>query len=261
MTLRYVVVLIWLLVSTGCAVQPPNAEVRPDRDTTGAEADERMRARVHTELASGYYELGNMSVALEEANIALRADPGYSPAYNIAALIYSGLKEDRLAEENFLQALRINALDSDANNNYGWFLCQRKREEESIKYFLAALRNPLYRNPDRTYVNAGVCARRHGDLAGAEQYFISALKLSPAQPQALFQVADLAYSRGDYATAKRHLERLTQVSQANAEVLLLGLRIERKLGDRNSEESYAYRLRSNFPDSKEARALLAGQFE
>jgi len=33
------------------------------------------------------------------------------------------------------------------------------------------------------------------------------------------------------------------------------------LGDRNSEESYAHRLRSNFPDSKEAQALLAGQYE
>jgi type IV pilus assembly protein PilF len=261
MTVRHVVFAVWLLVSAGCAVEPPKGEVQPDRDTTGAEKDDRMRARVHTELASGYYELGNMSVALEEANIALRADPGYSPAYNIAALIYSGLKEDRLAEENFRQAVRLNALDSDANNNYGWFLCQRKREGESIKYFLDALRNPLYQNPDRTYVNAGVCARRQGDLAGAEQYFISALKLRPSQPQALFQVADLAYSRGDYATAKRHLERLTQVSQANAEVLWLGLRIERKLGDRNAEESYAYRLRSNYPDSKEAQALLAGQLE
>jgi type IV pilus assembly protein PilF len=261
MRISHVAVLICLLVTAGCAVPPPQGEVRPDRDTTGAEADERMRARVHTELAAGYFELGNMSVALEEANIALRADPGYSPAHNIAGLIYSGLKEDRLAEENFLQALRINALDSDANNNYGWFLCQRNREEESIKYFMAALRNPLYQYPDRTYVNAGLCARRRGDLAGAEQYFLSALKLRPSHPQALYQVADLSYARGDYAAAKQHLERLTQIAQANAEMLWLGLRIERRLGDRNSEQSYAHRLRSNFPDSKEARALLAGQYE
>jgi len=261
MRISHLVVLICLLVTAGCAVAPPQSEVRPDRDTSGAEGDERTRARIHTELAAGYYELGNMSVALEEANIALRSDPAYSPAYNIAGLIYSGLKEDQLAEQNFQQALRVNALDSDANNNYGWFLCQRKREAESIQYFLAALRNPLYQNPDRTYVNAGLCARRQGDLPGAEQYFLSALKLRPAQPQALFQVADLAYARGDYATAKQHLERLAQVAQGNAEVLWLGLRVERKLGNRNAEESYAYRLRSNFPESKEAQALLAGQYE
>ena len=261
MRISHVVVLICLLVTAGCAVTPPQSEVRPDRDTTGAEADERMRARVHTELAAGYYGLGNMSVALEEATIALRADPRYSPAHNIAGLIYAALKEDSLAEQSFMQALQINSLDSDANNNYGWFLCQRKREEEAIKYFLAALRNPLYQNAERTYVNAGLCARQRGDLAGAEQYFQSALKLRPAQPQALYQVADLAYARGDYAAAKQYLERYAQTAQANAEVLWLGLRVERKLGNRNSEESYAYRLRNNFPESKEARALLAGQYE
>lgn len=254
-------ILIFVLAAAGCAVQPPQAEVRPDRDTTGAEPEARTRARIHTELAAGYYELGNMSVALEEANIALRADAQYSPAYNVAGLIYSNLKEDQLAEQNFQQALSINALDSDANNNYGWFLCQRKREAEGVKYLLAALRNPLYQNPDRTYVNAGLCARQQGDLAAAEQYFQSALKLRPTQAQALFYASEVAYARGDFPLAKQYVDRLTQVAQPNAQVLWLGLRIERKLGDRTSEESYAHRLRSNFPESKEARALLAGQYE
>lgn len=253
-----VVGLFWL---TACAVPPQQPDVRPDRDTSGGEADTRARARIHTELAAGYYELGNMSVALEEVNIALRADAQYSPAYNVAGLIYSALKEDRLAEQNFQQAVRINPQDSDANNNYGWFLCQRKREAEALKYFDAALRNPLYQFPDRTYVNAGLCARQQGDLTAAAQYFQNALKMRPSQPQALYQVADIAYTRGDLPTAKFHIDRLNQVSQPNAEVLWLGLRIERKLGDRNSEESYAHRLRSNFPDSREARALLAGQYE
>lgn len=261
MKLSRAAILIFALTAAGCAVQPMQPEVRPERDTTGAEPDERMRARIHTELAAGYYELGNMSVALEETNIALRADPNYSPAYNVAGLIYSTLKEDRLAEQSFQQALRINGMDSDANNNYGWFLCQRRREAEALKYFEAALRNPLYQYPDRTYVNAGLCARQQGDLAAAEQYFQSALKLRPLHPQALYQAADLAYTRGDYALAKQYLDRLTQVAQPNAQALWLGLRIERRLGDRTSEESYAHRLRSNFPESRETRALHAGQYE
>jgi type IV pilus assembly protein PilF len=49
--------------------------------------------------------------------------------------------------------------------------------------------------------------------------------------------------------------------EPSAEVLWLGVRVERKLGDRNSEESYALQLRNNFPNSSEARALLAGQYE
>lgn len=242
-------------------MQPPAPEVKPQADTTGSETDTRTRARVHTELAAGYFQLGNMSVALEEAAIALRSDPGYGPAHNVAALVYGGLKEDRLAEAHFAQALRIDPLDSDANNNYGWFLCQRKREEESIKYFMAALRNPLYRNGDRSYVNAGLCSRQRGDLAGAEQYFLSALKLRPTQLQALFHMADLSHLRGDYAAGKSYLERFMQMAPAGAEVLWLAVRVERKLGDRNAEASYAAQLRNKFPESKEARALLAGQYE
>jgi type IV pilus assembly protein PilF len=256
-----ILMLLMLLAVGGCVVQPAAPEVRPDANTTGSETDERTRARVHTELAAGYFEVGNMSVALEEVAVALRADANYSPAYSIAGLIYSALKEDRLAEQNYGQALRINPLDSDANNNYGWFLCQRKREADGIKHILDALRNPLYRNADRSYVNAGLCSRQRGDAVAAEEYFQKALAVRPNQLQALYQMADIAYGRGDYAAAKTYLNRFTQTGTANAEVLWLGVRVERKVGDRNSEATYALQLSRNFPDSKEARALLAGQYE
>ena len=261
MSISPFLLLITLLVAGGCATQPAAPEVRPDADTTGSETDVRTRARIHTELAAGYFEVGNMSVALEEIGVAMRADANYAPAYSVAGLIYSELKEDRLAEQHYAQALRINPLDSDANNNYGWFLCQRKREQEGIKYILDALRNPLYRNADRSYINAGLCARQRGDMPGAEDYFQRALKLRPNQLQALYQMADLTYARGDYAAARTYLKRFTQTTTPHAEVLWLGARVERKLGDRNSAASYALQLSRNFPNSKEARALLAGQYE
>jgi type IV pilus assembly protein PilF len=82
-----------------------------------------VRARLHTELAAGYFELGNIGVALEEVKEALRADPNYSPANNVAGLVYSQLKEDALAEQSFQRALSLSPGDYDANNNYGEFLC------------------------------------------------------------------------------------------------------------------------------------------
>ena len=259
MSLRVAIVLTWAL-AVGCAPQQKtDSGLNTPANTTGDESADRARARIHTELAGGYYELGNMAVALEEVKEALRSDANYGPAYTVVGLIYGALKEDRLAEENFQRALRLNQFDSDANHNYGQFLCQRKREEEGIRYFLAAVRNPLYQNSAGSYTNAGVCARRRGDLAGAESYLQLALKLQPSQPQALYHMADLAYARGDAGNAKNYLNRLTQVSAPNPEVLWLGVRVERKLGDRNSEASYAMQLRKNFPDSKEAKALSAGE--
>ena len=268
MTRRVRLATLALLALAGCAkfqqmLPAPTEQVqfKAAQDTSGAETDARTRARVHTELASGYFELGNMGVALEEANIAMRVDENYGPAYNVAALVYAELKEDRLAQQHFERALRVNPLDSDANNNYGRFLCDRKREAEGIKYFLAALRNPLYETPDRSYLNAGMCSRRRGDIAAADDYLQKAIKLRPNQPQALYQLADMAYASGAYAQSKTYLTRLMQVSTPNAEVLWLGLRVERRLGDRNAMETYSMQLSRNFPESKEAQALIAGRFE
>ena len=46
-----------------------------------------------------------------------------------------------------------------------------------------------------------------------------------------------------------------------SEVLWLALRIERKLGDRESESRYATQLRRRFPASNEYQELLKGNFE
>jgi len=248
-----------MLIVAGCAGTGHEPAVyAPQSD---ADTDAQTRTRIHTQLAAGYLELGNYGVALQEAAEALKSDPDFAPALNVLGLVYMELRDDQAAETSFRRALRVSPLDSDTNNNYGWFLCQRKREQESIKYFLAALRNPLYTTPDKSWVNAGVCARQAGDLANAEDYFQKALKVRPAQPQALFQMADMAYKSKNYSGAKTYLMRLQRDDTLSAEMLWLALRVERGLGDRSAEASLGFQLRKNFPDSREARALMAGQYE
>lgn len=252
--------LVCALVA-GCATQPASeTELKPTA-TTGEESQARARAHIHTELAASYYQLGSMGVALEEAREALESDPTYGPAHNAAGLVYAALKRDNQAEASFKRALSINPLDSDANNNYGRFLCERKREQEGIRYFMAAVQNPLYRTPERSYVNAGICARRLGDAKAAEGYFRQALQVRPNLPQALYNLADLEYEGGNFGAAKGHIDLLMRVARPNATALWLAVRTERRLGDASSAASYAQQLRKNFPDSKETRALRAGQFE
>jgi len=256
------VCLIAAALAAGCAQQPVAPPLTPQPALTEQQADARTRADLHTQLGAGYYELRNFAVALQELNEALRADPNYGPAYNMLGLVYMELREDAAAEQNFSHALRINPLDSDAHNNFGWFLCQRKRYAEGLKHFMDAVKNPLYRTPDKSYVNAGLCARESGDQAAAAEYFQRALSTQPSQPQALFQLADMAFNRGDAAAAKQYLERLSRTGSAlNAEALWLALRVERRLGDREAEASYGLQLRRNFPNSRETQALLNRQYE
>src|SRR4030095_10223190 len=59
---RFAGALAWILVA-GCASQQgPETALQPEVSTPREEAPDRLRARIHTELAAGYFELGNMSV-------------------------------------------------------------------------------------------------------------------------------------------------------------------------------------------------------
>ena len=240
----------------GCATQPAGSSSQQPATRTQA------IAKVHTELAAMYYERTQLGVALEELGKALRAEPEYAPAYNVRGLVNMALHEDQQAEEDFHHSLKLDNSDSGTHNNYGWFLCQRGKERDSIKHFMAALKNPLYATPEKSYVNAGVCSKKGGNARDAEEFLQKALILRPNMPEALLGLADMSFTNGDYAGAKSYFMRFAQVSDPSsltAENLWLAVRIERKLGDRNSEESYALQLRKRFSDSRETQLLLHGQ--
>lgn len=246
----------------GCAEQPVKNVLTPEPPQTRQQADARTRAELHTQLGAGYYELGNFKVALEELQEAMQTDPNYGPAHNMLALVYMELREDGLAEQSFQRALRINATDSEANNNYGWFLCQRKRYDDAMKHFDAALKNPLYQTPDKAHVNAGVCQRERGSDAAALQHFQRARELNPRNPIALFHLADMTFRRGLVGQARELLQDMTRTGAPfGPDALWLALRIERSLGNRETEASYELQLRKNFPNSRETQALLARQYE
>jgi type IV pilus assembly protein PilF len=54
---------------------------------------------------------------------------------------------------------------------------------------------------------------------------------------------------------------LHQQSEPTAESVWLGVRTERRLGNRDAESSYAEQLRGRFADSAELRAMNQGSYE
>ena len=226
-----------------------------------AESEQQQRAKVHTELGSLYMLDGRSAIALEEARIALSADPNYAPAYNLLGLTHMVLNESRLAEDNFQKAMRLAPGDPEISNNYGWFLCQNGREQASIAHFMAAAKNPLYPTPTKPYTNAGICSVRLKDDKVGEDYLFTALRLSPTNTQALFWLADIAYRQGRHSEARQWTTDIEKMMEPTAEVVWLALRIERKLGNRETEARYATQLRRRFPGSPEHRLLTQGQYE
>ncbi|HRD93315.1 MAG TPA: type IV pilus biogenesis/stability protein PilW [Accumulibacter sp.] len=247
------------LFSSGSGQKPAEEEVDSRRPTPPR--DNRTRAKLHTDLGSLYLQSKNYSVALEELTMAIVVDPDYAKAHGTRGLVLYHIGEMQLADRDFQRALSLDPNDPELQNNYGWYLCQIGREKEAIPILQRAMKNRLYETPERAYLNAGACYIKLGDLDNAQGLIEHSLRIVPDNPQALLQLADINYQRGNLDLASRQLADLIRKAKPNAEALWLMVRVERKLGDRLAEARYAAQLKRNFPLSPEAHELLKGNFE
>lgn len=212
-------------------------------------------ASANLRLGVAYLERGEYEQALEKLNRALESDPKYALAYSVRGFLYQRIGEKRKAEKNYKKALSLDKSNSELLNNYGQFLCSDRRYDDAHKIFLQAASNPLYSTPETALTNAGICAIADGKLAMAEKQLRRALQKNPKFPVALLHMAHLSYQRGKDISARAHLQRYLENSSPTPDSLWLGIRIERKLGDKNALASYELLLRNKFADSNEAGLL------
>jgi type IV pilus assembly protein PilF len=137
-------------------------------------------------------------------------------------------------------------------------LCRTGKTAAGEKLFVQVARDPAYQTPEVALVNAGVCVGAAGDVLDAERYFNRALAVRPNMPEALLQLGNLAYDRGDFAQALSLVQRYLGVNSPTPEILWLGFRAERKLGDNTAAADYARRVESEFPNSDQAQLMRAG---
>jgi type IV pilus assembly protein PilF len=257
--MKHALLLLILAGLAACAPLPPGPG---GTDGESASTSSSLyRAKVHTELAAGYYARGQYAVALHEVHIALAAQPDLAQAYHILGLIRAALREDKEAETAFRRAIALQPQHSEAHNNYGLFLCQRGRVEEALDHFETALGNPLYATPERALANGGACALSQGNPARAEVYFTRALALAPNLDAALLGMAEVDFRSQRLLAARGKLHRLSNQGELGAQALWLGVRVERALGDKAAENSYAAQLRRRFPESLQTQWLIMGQYD
>jgi type IV pilus assembly protein PilF len=250
------IAIVGLLLATltlviGCSTTSTSTTKPADMAGT---VDSKQRAQIQTELSGEYFRLGKMAVALEAAKKAVAVQESYAPAHNMLALIYMELREDEKAAASFEQAIKIAPNDSEALNNYGWFICQRQDPKRSLTYFDQAIRNPLYSTPERALYNAGVCSRLAGNTERAEVNLRAALQRDGQFAPAIVALADMAFAQSRLKDADAMFSRyIALVREPDAPALLLGAKIARAMSDRNAEAGYIAQLRRRFPDSPQAR--------
>jgi type IV pilus assembly protein PilF len=212
-------------------------------------------AGYNVQLGLGYLQKGDLSVAKEKLERAQRESPHSPKVHSALGLLYERFGDMKRADDEYREALRYGPKDPDVANNYAVFLCKSGRTEEGVKYFLEAAKNPLYRTPEAAYTNIGVCLRAAHRDDEARQNFIRALTIKPNFGEAAYQLADLEFERGHLNDARTAITHFTDSFEATPDLLLLGVRIARAMGDRVAAEHYARSLRMDFPTSDQTRAL------
>ncbi len=216
-------------------------------------------ASTNLQLAVEYMKLGNLPVAREKMERALRQDSQNATVQVTAGVLFERLGDDARAESHYATGSRLGKNDPNIQNTYAGFLCRKGKSAAGEKLFLEVARNPLYQRPDIAYTNAGVCVRDASDGAPrAEQYFRQALVIQPNSSEALLQLGDLMMERGDVPGARAMVQRYLGVNKPTPEVYWLGLRAERKAGDATAAAGYARRLQAEFPNSEQAQMLRSG---
>jgi type IV pilus assembly protein PilF len=227
--------------------------------TTGGFTEEASPEKALEErlsLARQYIGEGNWEAAKRNLQLAEAIDANNPEVYEAFGLVYQSTGEYELAEENYTKAItKGNKEISRARNNYAVFLYSQERYKDAQEQLEYVIKDTLYTGRPNAFVNLGMCKLKLFDTQGAEEAFVRALAMDRTNQLALVEVAQIRFDAGDYATASQFYATYRAVArQQTARALLLGTRLARVEGDRDSEASYALALSSRFPDSAEYQA-------
>ena len=250
-----------LALLAGCATPQQDQQTGLDVVTPSDEPENRRRARIRMELASGYFGEGKPEIALDELKQVVAIDPTLPDAYNLRGLIYMRLGDNRLAEDNFRRALALNPRDAGVHHNYGWMQCQTSRYAEAQRSFDVALSNPLYPGRSKTLMAQGLCQARAGQRDDAERSLSRSYELDAGNPVTGYNLARLLYQRGEFPRAQFYIRRLNNSELANAETLWLGIKVEQRMNDSAAMAQLSEQLRKRFPQSRERASLDRRAFD
>jgi type IV pilus assembly protein PilF len=207
------------------------------------------------QLGMAYLNRGELGLAKEKLDRAVAENPGDPNVHSAMAMLQDRLGHPEQADKEFKAALSLGPRSPDVLNNYAVMLCRTGRVDDGVKAFEEAAHNALYRTPEAAYTNAGVCLRGAKRDTQAAMSFQKALQVKPNFAEAAYQLADLDLRRGEIQSARDTVDQYIGAFEPTPDLLLIGVEIARKQGDRLAEEKFARKLRMDFPSSDQTRAL------
>lgn len=245
--------MLWAALLVACAQPSPvqsTGEATQDLVTRSDESAHHRRARIRTELATGYLQRGQAEVALDEAKLALGALETYVPAHMVKALAYMALNRADLARVSLDRALALAPADVDVLINDAWWYCGQGQTTQALAGFDRAL---VAGAGPRAWLGKGVCTARSG--GDATPWFERAYALAPRDAQVLTAWAEYATQHQDWAKTHELLTPFNAGLRATASTLSLQAQAYRQQGDLPRARALQRRLLAAYPDSAEAQTL------
>ncbi|MCH8278152.1 MAG: type IV pilus biogenesis/stability protein PilW [Proteobacteria bacterium] len=240
--------VIGVFLMTGC-ITTTTGPPKPKPDNAAA-------AELNYQLGARYYKNGKYELARARLLLSIEKEPRRAVAHSTLALTYEALGNVRLATNSYETAIRVAPRDFDVQNAYAVFLCRNKDYDAAKILFDKAIKHPQNDYAEITLTNAGVCMGQIPDMVAAERYFRVALDYKPNHGEALLQMCLLKFQQEDYLNARGFLQRFMISSRTTAGVLYLAAQIEDLLGNDRGRTEYENRLLREFPTSPEARKVL-----
>jgi len=241
----YTVIAFFLLGCTTTGVK--------QSDTSRNIKDADALAQVERDL-----EEGKTDLVLLELEPLLKDNPNSAHLHGLAGQAYARKEDIPNAEKHYSRAIELSPDDTELLLNYGVFLCQQEKYVDADNAFLRAIRDPDNPYRDIALVNAGICAKKAGELQRAERYFNAALQVNSDSAIALYQLARLSMEVGNPAQARTFMIRYDAIANPTPKSLLLSVLIGDEVGDYNLASRSSEQLMELYPNSPEAGSLAAG---
>jgi tetratricopeptide (TPR) repeat protein len=163
----------------------------------------------HTSLGARYFEKGNVALALQHLEKAVKLDPTFASAeHNLAtALMHSGRPQEAL--EHYRRAIELKPDYSQAHNNLGGLLQSIGELSDAMRHYRLAIRFQP-RHADAHYNLANVL-RAEGRLDEAIAHYRASLEIEPEVSRTRDNLARALALQGKWSDAiteyRKTLER------------------------------------------------------
>ena len=221
-------------------------------------------AETYVALGVGYLGAGDLIMARKKIERALKIAPDSAAAHSAMAMYWQERGENKLAEQEFENALDLDDEHSPTNYHYGRFVLQIKRDERACELLSAAATDVDYGARVPAYEDLGICYIAFNDSSKAIDAFQKAWSLDLNSTIAALHLTELYLQRNSLRPAKRWFERFEELVKDqnlphSSGSLFLGYRVAKATRDRNGQASYAFKLKKRFPDSDEYKSFKRGK--